>query len=88
MGGVQSQRGSGVQGAGNSLPVQGSGLDQGPPGMAQVQGYQSGPPEEPAKYIVDLPKLRISQRVRLPAVIGWLRRVFVGLSASVWFESG
>ena len=68
-------------------------MDHGQLGRASVQGSKSGFPEQPAKYIVDLPKLAAADLATSAVTCGnWLaqtRQVFAGLSASasVWFES-
>ena len=61
--------------------------------MARAMGQPGGLPEEPAKYIVDLPKLSAADLTTSAVTCGnWLaqtRQVLVGLSASasVWFEA-
>ena len=101
--GSHGQQGCGTRRESNGFPGLGGYWDQGPQGITQAlggpqgmiraMGQPVGLPEEPAKYIVDLPKLSAADLTTSAVTCGnWLaqtRQVLVGLSASasVWFEA-
>ena len=83
--GSNGQQGCGARRESNGFPGLGGYWDQGPQGMARAMGQPGGLPEEPAKYIVDLPKLSAADLTTSAVTCGnWLaqtRQVLVGLSA-------